>query len=172
MIRLLPATLAGAALLVTGCNGGGGGGAKSHTVAAVVDGDTIEIEDGERVRLIGIDTPETSSPEECWGDEAYAHLASLIGSSKVRLEYDVEREDAFDRTLAYVYTVDDDVFVNAKMLEDGAACLLLIPPNGEQFETYFASLEEGAQTADRGLWGACGGCDTPASFAPRGGPAR
>lgn len=167
MRRLLPATLLGAALLPAGCSGGGGGGgSKMHTVAAVIDGDTIEIEGGERVRLIGIDTPETSAPEECWGDEAYAHLADLIGPSKVRLEYDVEREDAFERTLAYVYT-EDDVFLNARMLEDGAACLLIIPPNGAEYEAYFETLQEGAQTADRGLWGPCGGCNTPA-FAPGG----
>lgn len=170
MTRLLPATLAGAALLVSGCPEKKGGGDGLRTVDRVIDGDTIELDGGERVRLILIDSPELDE-DDCWSDEAWEHLSGLIGAAKVRLEYDVEREDHFGRTLAYVYA--GDLFLNAKMVEDGAACVWRIPPNGNDFVTYFESLEEGAQAADRGLWGAC---SLPApcehSFAPAEAPGR
>jgi micrococcal nuclease len=64
----------------------------------------------------------------------------------------------------------DDVFLNAKMIEDGYACVLIIPPNGAEFETFLESLESGAQTAGRGLWGACGSCDVPAFASAKGAP--
>ena len=149
-------------LLTAGCNGEDGGGKRLYAVEAVIDGDTIDLDDGRRIRLLGIDAPERGTNAECWGDEALNHLSSLIGSTKVSLEYDVEREDDYGRTLAWVHA--GDVFVNAKMVEDGAACVLIIPPNGAEFESYLETLESGAQAANRGLWGACGGCDTPEAF--------
>lgn len=76
------------------------------TVERVVDGDTIVVAGGTRVRLIGIDTPETKDPRkpvQCFGTEAAAHMSSLIGpGTPVRLVHDVERLDRFGRTLAYV----------------------------------------------------------------------
>ena len=152
-----------AILSLSGCSGGDGdGGAKKYTVAEVLDGDTIDLENGTRVRLLGIDAPERSSPAECYGVDAFNHLSSLIGASKVTLEYDLETEDAFGRDLAYVYA--GDVHLNAKMLQDGAACVLWLAssPNGEDWKPYFDTLEEGADASDLGLWGACGSCDVPA----------
>lgn len=146
-------------LACSACTGDGGGGAKLYTVEKVVDGDTIDLDDGRRVRLLGIDAPERGSDVECWGDEAFNHLSALLGDSKVDLEYDVERMDVYGRTLAWIHA--DGVFINAKMVDDGAACVLIIPPNGAEFETYLESLESGAMTAGRGLWGACGSCDVP-----------
>lgn len=151
--------LLGLFLACSACTGDGGGGAKLYTVESIIDGDTIDIDDGRRIRLLGIDTPERGTNAECWGDEAFNHLAALLGDSKVSLEYDVEREDVYGRTLAWVRA--EGVFINAKMVDDGAACVLIIPPNGAEYETYLESLESGATTAGRGLWGACGSCDVP-----------
>ena len=158
--RTLASTLLLGALLSTGCTGEKGGGAKRYVVTNVVDGDTIDIDDGRRIRLLGIDTPERFTSPECYGDEAFNHLAQMLGDSKITLEYDIERLDAYGRTLAWVRT--SDVFVNAQMIDDGFACVLIIPPNGSEYEALLESLEQGATTANRGLWGACGSCDVPA----------
>lgn len=149
--------LLGLFVTCSACTGDGGGGAKLYAVESVIDGDTIDIDDGRRIRLLGIDSPERGTNPECWGDEAFNHLAALLGDSKVKLEYDVEREDVYGRTLAWVRA--EGVFINAKMVDDGAACVLIIPPNGAEYETYLESLESGAMTAGRGLWGDCGSCD-------------
>lgn len=146
------------ALLLPGC-GGGDGASNLHRVTTIIDGDTFDLEDGTRVRMLGIDTPERSAPAECWADEAYNALAQRLAGRQVRLEYDVERKDVYGRTLAWVY--DGDLFVNGSMLADGHACVLIIPPNGQDHESYLTALENEAQAANRGLWATCGGCDTP-----------
>jgi micrococcal nuclease len=162
------AWLVALALPSSACTSDGGGGAKLHTIASIHDGDTFTLEDDTVIRMLGIDTPERPpEPEECYGDEALNHLASMIGDQKVKLEYDVERQDDFGRTLAWVRT-EDGTFLNAKQVEDGFACVLIIPPNGAEYETYLETLESGAQAALRGLWGACGGCNTPAFAGARG----
>lgn len=148
-------------LATPACSGGGGGGGR--VVEQVVDGDTFDLEGGERIRMLGIDTPERGTNAECWGDEAFNYLSAKLGGKTVTLEYDVVREDTFGRTLAYVRLGDE--LVNATMLSEGQACLLIIPPNGAEYDTYFEQLENEARTAGRGLWAACGGCDTP-GFGP------
>lgn len=79
------------------------------TVERVVDGDTIVLAGGERVRLIGVDTPETKDPRkpvQCFGEAASAHTSALLPpGTAVRLEHDVEPRDRYGRTLAYVYRV-------------------------------------------------------------------
>lgn len=136
-------------------------------VARVIDGDTIEVTDGTRVRLIGIDTPESVDPRrpvECLGKEAAAHTASLLPvGTDVRLEYDVEREDRYGRTLAYVYRVDDGLFVNAAIARDGFAQQLTIPPNVAKVDEIAAAVAE-ARAAGRGLWGSA--CSDAAASAP------
>lgn len=151
-----------ALLLATpACTGGGGG--SGRTVVEVIDGDTFDLEGGERIRMLGIDTPERGTNAECWGDEAFNFLSAKIGGQIVTLEYDLVRVDDFGRTLAYVRVGDE--LVNATMLSEGQACLFIFPPNGQEYEAYFAALENEARTAGRGLWATCGGCDTP-GFAP------
>ena len=154
------ACVLGTVLFSAGCTGEKGSAPKRYAVTSVIDGDTIDIDDGRRIRLLGIDTPERFTDPECYGDEAFNHLAQLLGDSKVELEYDIEREDSFGRTLAWVRT--SELFVNAQMVDDGFACVLIIPPNGAEYEAFLESLESGAQSANRGLWGACGNCDVPA----------
>jgi micrococcal nuclease len=130
-------------------------------VVRVVDGDTLVVRvDGreERVRLIGIDTPETVHPQravECFGREASAHTSRLVGpGTAVRLVYDVERTDRFDRTLAYLYRLDDGLFVNLALVLDGFAQVATFPPNVAHAEDFLAAQRE-ARDAGRGLWTAC-----------------
>ncbi len=137
-------------------------------VAKVVDGDTIEVElkgRTEKVRLLGIDTPETKDPRkpvQCFGAEASAHSAELLPpGTEVRLEPDVERRDRYDRLLAYVYRASDGVFVNLDLARGGYADLLTYPPNVAHTAELSAAVAE-ARREQRGLWQACGGPGRPA----------
>lgn len=124
------------------------------TVARVIDGDTIELEDGLKVRLIGVNTPETHHPEkgvEPYGPEAAAFTKSLLENKKVRLEFDVEGKDKYGRTLAYVF-MEDGTFVNAKLVAEGYAQIMTIPPN-VKYQDIFLKLQQQARNADKGLWG-------------------
>ncbi len=150
---LLPALLAA----VAACDGGG---KASPVVGQVLDGDTFDLTTGERIRMLGVDAPERSTPAECWGTEAFNFLDTKLDGQTIRLEYDVERYDAFGRTLAWVYLGEE--LVNATLVSEGHACVLIIPPNGQTRQSYLEALELQAQTSNRGLWAACGGCDTPA----------
>lgn len=128
-------------------------------VKRVVDGDTLLLEGGERVRLIGVDTPETKDPRkpvQCFGKEASAFLASrLPPGTAVHLVADVEQRDVFDRLLAYVYRLPDGMFVNAELVAQGYAQVLTISPNVAHADD-FVRLARDAREAGRGLWGACG----------------
>lgn len=88
---------------------------KAH-VTAVIDGDTIEIEGGERVRYIGIDTPET---DECYGPEATEANRELVEGKEVILIRDIENRDKYERLLRYV--IADGRFVNAELVRLGYA---------------------------------------------------
>jgi len=139
------------------------------TVERVVDGDTLVIRvqgQTERVRLIGIDTPESVDPRrpvECFGKEAAAHLAELLPEgTPVRLERDVEARDRFDRLLAYVYRRSDGLFVNLAMAEDGFAEVATFPPNVAHVDDFTAAARA-AREAERGLWQACDEFRAPTS---------
>ncbi len=123
----------------------------------------------ERVRLIGIDTPETvarDTPIQCFGAEASAALEGLLPvGSTVRIERDDEPRDRFGRLLLYLYRADDGLFVNRWMVENGFASAVSYRPN-TTFETEFASVEAEAQAAGRGLWATCDGPDQPLDQAP------
>jgi micrococcal nuclease len=127
-------------------------------VARVIDGDTIVVDDGERIRLIGIDTPETvrpGTPIECFGKAASRHLSELLPvGTEVRLVADVEPLDRYDRTLSYVYRTRDGLFINATMVEAGFAYAYTYPPNVAHADE-FARLQSEAQAANRGLWAEC-----------------
>jgi micrococcal nuclease len=130
-------------------------------VARVVDGDTIMVAlagHSERVRYIGIDTPESVKPDtpvQCFAHRAAAENARLVAHERVRLVRDVEPRDRFGRLLAYVYRVRDGVFVNAALVRGGFARTLTIPPN-VRFAERFHALAAQARRAGRGLWSACG----------------
>jgi micrococcal nuclease len=149
--------------LTASCGGGGAasGDPSVGRINRVVDGDTIHVQIGghdETVRLIGIDTPETVDPRQpvgCFGKEASAHTKELLPKgTEVRLVRDVEARDRYDRLLAYVYRVKDDLFVNLELAEQGYADLLTYPPNVAHVADFTAAVAA-ARDANRGLWGAC-----------------
>jgi micrococcal nuclease len=139
-----------AALLLAACNPGGD--TVTATVTSVVDGDTVDISTGERVRYLMVDTPELGS-SDCFAAEARQFNIDLVLGKQVTLALDVEPEDQFGRTLAYV-TVDG-VEVNARLVDRGYACVLHIPPNGTDRKAEFDALEAAAKAAGRGMWGNC-----------------
>lgn len=124
------------------------------TVAAVIDGDTIVLESGEKVRYLMVDTPEiTSGKNDCYGEQARAYNEELVLGQEVTLTYDVECTDRYDRLLAYVEAPDGEM--NTLMVERGFGCVLVIPPNGSDRRSEFETLELGARQSREGLWGAC-----------------
>ena len=144
------------------------GGYEQAVVSRVVDGDTIgvritgrvegpgagraEVGGSYDVRLLGIDTPESvkpGSPVECFGKEASAALAALLGDREVRLVDDVEETDGYDRLLRYVYLGDE--MANARLVVNGYAFAYTYPPNVRWSEV-FVQLEREAREEDRGLW--------------------
>lgn len=133
-------------------------GEATGEVLRVVDGDTIEILlDGreEDVRLIGVDTPETvkpGEPVECFGPQASTFTKSVLEGETVRLEFDSELRDVYERLLAYVFV--GDRFVNAELIERGYARTLEIEPNTSR-APQLERLQTAAGASGRGLWGAC-----------------
>jgi len=120
----------------------------------VVDGDTLELDGGERVRLIGVDTPETVDPRrpvQYFGKEASAFARRLAQGRSVRLEYDQETSDRYGRTLAYVY-LPDGTFLNAEIIRQGYGHAYTRFPFRYQAE--FLALEREARAQGRGLWAA------------------
>lgn len=122
------------------------------TVTRVLDGDTIDISTGERVRYLMVDTPELSS-DDCWAIEARNFNRDLVLDKQVTMVVDVERKDIYDRVLAYVSIGDREV--NALLVERGYACVLHIPPNGDDRSVEFMRLEAAARAGGRGMWGSC-----------------
>ena len=140
---------------------GSSGVAANATVVRVVDGDTIvtDVEGtDERVRLIGIDTPESVKPDtpvKCFGLEASKHTKELLPlGTPVRLVLDVEERDRYDRLLAYVYRASDGEFVNLAIARDGYAQQSTFPPNVAHVDEFRSAVAE-ARAAGRGLWSAC-----------------
>lgn len=145
---------AGLAALAAACSPGGSDcGPTSGTVARVIDGDTIELESGEAIRYLMVDTPENTSSVECYGPEAAAFNADLVEGKDVEIEYDEECTDRYDRLLAWVSV--DGREVNSLLVERGFGCVLFIPPSGADREEEFDALEATARSESRGLWGAC-----------------
>lgn len=141
------------ALALTAACGGGGDDGEAATVARVIDGDTIELTDGRRVRYLMIDTPESTTEVECYGPEAKDFNVALVDGKSITMTFDVEREDQFGRLLAYVSV--DGVEINPVIIERGYGCVLHIPPNGDDRVAEFDELELRARTLGRGLWTAC-----------------
>lgn len=159
-------------MVLTACRGASRPGTPSTTTAPlvpnatvlrVVDGDTIVASiDGteERVRLIGIDTPETKKPDtpvQCFGPEASDFTKSLLPKgTPVLLVRDIEARDKYDRLLAYVYRTRDGLFVNLDIMRQGFARLLTIPPNVAHVDEFVAAAKA-ARKENLGLWGGCSG---------------
>ena len=118
-------------------------------VIQVIDGDTITVEGGYRVRYIGIDTPEIHPVPEAYGTEAWQVNRQLVEGKEVRLERDVSETDKYGRLLRYVYV--DDVFVNAELVILGLAEAKAYPPD-IKYQEYLEEMESEAKEAGRGMW--------------------
>lgn len=171
---LLAGALACLLFVLYGCNAIPPG--QTTRVASITDGDTLRTTDGTRVRLIGIDTPETKDPRkgvQCFGQEASAaHLALIPPGTEIVLVNDVEPRDRFGRSLAYVYRARDGLFINAELVRQGFAFVSTYPPNVAHVNE-FVQLNADARNAGLGLWGACGGpsrrdTNKPLATAPPG----
>jgi micrococcal nuclease len=146
----------GIAIALAGCGGDGGStcGPTGGVVANIVDGDTIDLESGERIRYLMIDTPETTGgATDCFGQNAKQFNSDTVLGEAVTIDYDVECEDRFGRLLAYVSVGAREI--NSTMVERGYACVLHIPPNGDDRLDEFEDLELGARMGGRGMWGIC-----------------
>lgn len=130
-------------------------------VTKVVDGDTIEIESGGqqyKVRLIGVDTPETVDPRRpvgCFGKEASNESHRLMDNQSVVLVKDVTDKDKYDRLLRYVYVIQDQdnwLFINDYLVRNGFAKSSTYPPD-VKYQEQFKEAEIEAREAKRGLWG-------------------
>jgi micrococcal nuclease len=132
-------------------------------VVRVIDGDTIDVRFGtnqQRVRLIGIDTPETKKPNtpiQCFGPQASDFTKHLLTEgTPVFIRRDVEARDDYGRLLGYVYRSSDGLFVNLELARQGYARPLTIAPNNA-WATDFVQAAHDAEAANRGLWAACSG---------------
>ncbi len=151
-------------------------------VARVIDGDTIELPNGQYVRYIGMDTPETVDPREpaqCFGEEAAQRNRELVEGKDIRLEKDVEDKDTYGRLLRYVFVGDpstrfprpepfggepqdeplgtkagQDIFVNLELVREGYARAYTVPPN-VKYQDEFLAAEREAREEKRGLWSKC-----------------
>jgi micrococcal nuclease len=151
---MICAATAGGFLLGRG-SAGSRSGYEEVTVRRVVDGDTIELADGRRVRYIGIDTPEMVGADgepECYGPEAEARNRELVEGETVELGRGIENRDRFGRLLRYVFI--DGVFVNAQLVAEGYAYASGIGPE-RRFRQVFTQLEQYSRLRKRGLWRAC-----------------
>lgn len=123
-----------------------------YEVEKVIDGDTITVEEIGKIRLIGLDTPETvdrRKPVEYFGKEASQFLTRLVLHEKVRLEYDQNKKDKYKRTLAYVYMADG-TFVNAEIIKQGYGFAYTKFPF--KYLEQFRAFEKEAREDKRGLW--------------------
>lgn len=126
------------------------GGCATHVeiakVERVIDGDTIVIAGGERVRYIGIDAPEAGEP---FHDEAKEFNERLVAGKLVKLEKDISDRDSYGRLLRYVYV--DGIFVNGELVKNGYALAKKYPPD-TKYQAYLERMESEAKQSRRGLW--------------------
>lgn len=126
--------------------------ADQSQVTRVIDGDTVVLDNGEHVRLIGVDTTEKShplKPLQFFSEEASKFTKNLVEGKQVRLEYDKERRGKYGRLLAYVYLMDG-TFVNAEIIRQGYGFAYTKYPF--KYKKQFVSLEKEARENKRGYW--------------------
>jgi len=126
--------------------------AEIYKVKRVIDGDTLLLINGERVRLIGVDTPETKHPQkpvEYFGREAYLFTKEMVDGKEARFEFDRQKRDRYGRLLAYVYLLDG-TFLNAEIIKQGYGFAYTRFPFKymEEFRRY----EREARENRKGLW--------------------
>lgn len=124
-----------------------------ETVRWVDDGDTIVLENSERVRYIGINAPEVThkdQPAEPYGDAAKKFNIKLVYQKQIRLEYDKDKKDRHGRLLAYVY-LKDGLFVNDSLIRQGYAHILYHKENNKHDDLFLKAQREAMKTG-KGMW--------------------
>ena len=131
-------------------------GREAAVIVDVIDGDTVVLEGGRRLRYVGVDTPETVAPGEpvaCFGPEASVRNAELVRGRTVLLEKDVNDTDRFDRLLRYVY-LEDGRMVNEVLVAEGYAISKAYPPD-TLYQDRLDAAQSQAKAKNLGLWAAC-----------------
>ena len=126
-----------------------------YEVIRVIDGDTVELKNGERLRYNDIDTPETvhpSKPIECYGPQASSKNKELVEGEIIFVELGNPTKDRYGRLLGYVYI--DDLFVNAELVRGGYAEVNSYGNPGSELSNLL-EIEKNAKESMKGLWGAC-----------------
>ena len=124
-----------------------------YTVKTVYDGDTVELEDGRKIRLLGINTPEIQHKDkmaEAGGEEAKTWLINKLQHAKVRLEFDVEKTDKYGRTLAYLFSENKE-HINLSLVKAGLATVSIYPPN-LLYANELLAAENKAEQDKLGIW--------------------
>jgi micrococcal nuclease len=132
-------------------------------VKRVIDGDTIELESGQKVRYIGVDTPELHHPQkavQCFGEEAKNINQKLVEGKTIKLEKDISETDRYGRLLRYVFLPDSNnasgsgIFINQYLIEEGYAYAATFPPDVKYAEL-FRQKQQATRINNKGLWKAC-----------------
>lgn len=126
--------------------------AKEYVVNKIIDGDTVQLDTGEIVRYLGIDTPELfikGGGAEFYAREAARYNKKLVFMKKIKLEFDAERKDHYGRLLAYVFV--KNLFVNAELVKLGYAKVMIKPPN-TKYSDLLLNHQKKAMNEERGLW--------------------
>lgn len=124
-----------------------------YAVKKVYDGDTVLLADGRKVRLLSINTPEVegrNKQEEAGGEAAKRWLTEKLAGKKVRLEFDQERKDKYGRTLAYIFTEDNE-HINLALVRLGFAAINIYPPNLRYLDDFILAQHQ-AEDSQYGLW--------------------
>lgn len=127
----------------------------TEKVTRIIDGDTIEIEGGIRIRLIGIDTPELKNKDkniDCYALEAKNKTSELLIGKSVFLEKDVSETDKFGRLLRYVYLGSE--LINNTLIKEGYAKVATYPPDIKYSSVFVQSQREAIKNSS-GLWSKC-----------------
>jgi len=136
--------------------------AEAFFVTKVIDGDTIVLENGQKVRYIGIDTPELHHPKkevECFSQQAYEKNKELVLGKKVFLQKDISEKDKYNRLLRYVFldekmSTDEGSFINLYLVKNGFAFAATFPPD-VKYANVFLTAQNEARQKNLGLWQKC-----------------
>lgn len=136
--------------------------AETAKVKKVIDGDTVDLEDGRRVRYTGMDTPEIShknSQAECFANEAMKENKKLVEGKEVILKKDISDKDKYGRFLRYVFLKENEssaegLFINNYLVKEGYANILTIPPD-VAYSSLLKDSQKLARIDKKGLWGKC-----------------
>ncbi len=126
---------------------------KEALISRVIDGDTFQIQSGEKIRLIGINAPEYDLRRhhiQPYGKEASLFAKENLNGKKVILESDIQKKDKYNRTLAYVY-LENGVFVNEWLVSEGYAKARYYAPNGKYYSR-LKNAEKKAKEERKGIW--------------------